>query len=145
MAGSTAPSWSALHPGEVDYASDPAQTISSSVGNPAISRAIDPIAGDGACATVSSADQGTGVATYRLPAVTGNGYTLLSTSLTTYALNPNLIYMQTTAMGESLYLALFVWAAVYFAEFVRATKDDPEKARRSLTKCGFMVSAAMAR
>src|SRR5579863_8884840 len=30
-----------------------------------------------------------------------------------YAANPNLIYMQTTAMGESLYLALFIWAVVY--------------------------------
>src|SRR5690349_16675730 len=36
-----------------------------------------------------------------------------------YALNPNLIYMQATAMTETLYLALFVWAVVYFAEFVR--------------------------
>jgi hypothetical protein len=60
-----------------------------------------------------------------------------------YALNPNLIYMQATAMGESLYLALFVWAAVYFSEFVRDAKEDPESARRSLTKCGLVVSAAM--
>jgi dienelactone hydrolase len=73
----TASSWSGLHPGEVDYSSSAAHTISSAAGNPAISRAIDPIAGDGACATVSSSDQGSGVATYRLPAATGNGYTLL--------------------------------------------------------------------
>ena len=25
--------------------------------------------------------------------------------------------MQATAMGESLYLAFFIWAVVYFAEF----------------------------
>jgi dienelactone hydrolase len=73
----TASSWSGLHPGEVDYSSSAAQTISSAAGNPAISRAIDPIAGNGACATVSSTDQGAGVATYRLPAPTGHGYTLL--------------------------------------------------------------------
>ncbi len=73
----TASSWSALHPGEVDHSSGAAQTISSAAGNPAISRTIDPIAGDGACATVSAADQGSGVATYRLPAVSGAGYTLL--------------------------------------------------------------------
>src|SRR5579864_5268586 len=36
-----------------------------------------------------------------------------------YALNPNLLYMQSTAMGESLYLALFVWSSVFFADFVR--------------------------
>jgi hypothetical protein len=60
-----------------------------------------------------------------------------------YALNPNLLYMQSTAMGESLYLALFIWSAVYFAEFVRLTRDDPERAGSSLKKYGFMVSAAM--
>jgi uncharacterized protein YheU (UPF0270 family) len=60
-----------------------------------------------------------------------------------YALNPNLIYMQTTAMGESLYLALFVWSAVYFAEFVRLARDDPERAGKSLKRCGLVVSAAM--
>jgi dienelactone hydrolase len=73
----TAASWGALHPGEVDYSSSDAQTISSAAGNPAISRTIDPVAGGGACATVAATDQGAGVATYRLPAVTGNGYTLL--------------------------------------------------------------------
>jgi hypothetical protein len=60
-----------------------------------------------------------------------------------YALNPNLIYMQATAMGESLYLALFVWSAVYFAEFVRQVPDDSDHAAKSLKKCGFVVSAAM--
>ena len=45
--------------------------------NPAIAKAIDPISSPGACAQVSSKDQGEGVATYRLPAATGNGYTLL--------------------------------------------------------------------
>ena len=36
-----------------------------------------------------------------------------------YGANPNLIYMQATAMGESLYLAWFIWAAVYFTELAR--------------------------
>ena len=40
-----------------------------------------------------------------------------------YGANPNLIYMQATAMTESLYLALFIWAVVYFAEFIR--KSSP--------------------
>jgi|HubBroStandDraft_6_1064221.scaffolds.fasta_scaffold00018_61 hypothetical protein len=57
-----------------------------------------------------------------------------------YGANPNLIYMQATAMGESLYLALFIWAVVYFAEFARQT--DSEKAARSLTKCGLCLVAA---
>lgn len=60
-----------------------------------------------------------------------------------YALNPNLLYMQATAMTESLYLACFVWSAVFFAEFVREACDDPERVGKTLNKCGFMVSAAM--
>jgi dienelactone hydrolase len=73
----SAPSWAALHPGEVDYSSSPAQTILSGTGSAATSSAIDPIAGQGACATVTATDQGTGVASYRLPAAAGKGYTLL--------------------------------------------------------------------
>lgn len=52
-----------------------------------------------------------------------------------YAANPNLIYMQSTAMGESLYLALFIWAVAYFAEFVRGNP-------RTLIKCGLCLAAA---
>jgi hypothetical protein len=45
-----------------------------------------------------------------------------------YAANPNLIYMQATAMTESVYLALFVWAVVYFAEFIQTLqKNDLQK------------------
>src|SRR5438309_8086799 len=41
------------------------------------------------------------------------------TAAAIYGLNPNLIYMQATAMGEALYLAWFIWVVVYFLEFVR--------------------------
>jgi hypothetical protein len=57
------------------------------------------------------------------------------TAALVYAANPNLIYMQTTAMGESLYLAFFVWAVVYFSEFVRGDA-------KALTKCGVCLAAA---
>ena len=57
------------------------------------------------------------------------------TAAIVYAANPNLIYMQTTAMGESLYLALFIWAVVYFSEFLR---DD----RKAMVKCGLCLAAA---
>ena len=43
-------------------------------------------------------------------------------------------------MGESLYLAFFIWAVVYFAEFAR--QADATKAGRSLTKCGLCLLAA---
>src|SRR5262252_2195060 len=36
-----------------------------------------------------------------------------------YAANPNLIYLQSTAMGESVYLAFFIWAVAYFTDAVR--------------------------
>src|SRR3984957_10360965 len=52
-----------------------------------------------------------------------------------YAANPNLIYMQATAMGESLYLALFIWSIVYFAEFTQG-RDN------ALIKCGLCLAAA---
>ncbi|MGA2375729.1 MAG: hypothetical protein ABSF72_09410 [Candidatus Sulfotelmatobacter sp.] len=52
-----------------------------------------------------------------------------------YGTNPNLIYMQSTAMGESLYLAFFIWAVVYFAEFARGKQQ-------ALTKCGLCLAAA---
>ena len=73
----SASTWAGLHPGEVDFSSPRAQTVTSGAGNPAIAEQIDPVAGPGACATVSAADQGAGVATYRLPAATGSGFTLL--------------------------------------------------------------------
>src|SRR6202051_3776204 len=55
-----------------------------------------------------------------------------------YAVNPNLIYMQATAMGESLYLAFFIWAVVYFAEFAKGNAKAPN----ALTKCGLCLAAA---
>jgi len=60
-----------------------------------------------------------------------------------YCLNPNLIYMQATAMTESLYLALFIWAIVYFADFARHAEDDAKHAARALQKCALLVSTAM--
>ena len=63
-------------PGEVRLQSAPAQTVVSAAGDPTVSAAIDPIAGQGACATTSAADE-PGTANYRLPAATGDGYTLL--------------------------------------------------------------------
>jgi dienelactone hydrolase len=69
--------WSALHPASVVYRAPGSQTILSAAGSPTVSTAVDPVTGQGACATVSATDQGPGVATFRLPAATGTGYTLL--------------------------------------------------------------------
>jgi hypothetical protein len=44
----------------------PGADIGSSAGDPAIGKTLDPVFGGGACPSVSSADQGSGGATYRL-------------------------------------------------------------------------------
>ncbi|MGB6384891.1 MAG: hypothetical protein WBD25_15125 [Terriglobales bacterium] len=78
-----------------------------------------------------------------------------------YGANPNLIYMQVTAMTESIYLALFIWSVVYFVEFLRSlpkngrakevqekTKEDnvdgqkPPGASTSLFRCAWCLAGA---
>jgi hypothetical protein len=64
-----------------------------------------------------------------------------------YATNPNLIYLQATALTEPLYLAWFIWAMVYFNEFVQESGKSGENARQvtassPLVKCGFCLAAA---
>jgi|GEM_PF-3082577 len=71
------PTWAGLHPGEVIYNGGSAQTVTSTGADPSASRVFDPIAGGGACATATAGSQGPGVAVYRLPTVSGPGYTLL--------------------------------------------------------------------
>jgi hypothetical protein len=77
-----------------------------------------------------------------------------------YALNPNLLYMQSTAMTESLSLAFSVWAIVFFGDFSReylrrnATIERKggesapagpslRRAERSLWWCALMLSGEM--
>ena len=84
-----APTWAGLHPGEVDFSAAAAQTVSSGAGNPTVAQAVDPITGPGACATATATDQGTGVASYRLPAATGSGYTLLGSPTVIATLTPS--------------------------------------------------------
>jgi hypothetical protein len=52
-----------------------------------------------------------------------------------YAANPNLMYMQSTAMGETVYLAFFIWAVVYFCEWVHGNPA-------ALTGCGLCLAGA---
>ncbi len=58
-----------------------------------------------------------------------------------YAANPNLIYLQATAMTEALYLALFIWAMVYFNEFVR----ESAKLRRKSPPVRFFICTGQMR
>jgi len=54
-----------------------------------------------------------------------------------FAANPNLLYLQTAALTEPVYLAFFIWAVVYFSEFVQSAKNS-----KSLLKCGACLAAA---
>jgi len=58
-----------------------------------------------------------------------------------YAANPNLLYLQATAMTESLYLALFIWAVVFAAEWLQAR--DAATGRKKLERCVVVVAGAM--
>ncbi len=64
-----------------------------------------------------------------------------------YGANPNLLYLQATAMTEALYLALVLWATVHFSEFVAALRAPEQPARaaagKSLERCGALLAAAM--
>jgi len=57
------------------------------------------------------------------------------TAALVYGANPNLIYLQTTAMGEAVYLAFFIWSVMYLSEFVRGNA-------KALVKCGWCLAAA---
>jgi 4-amino-4-deoxy-L-arabinose transferase-like glycosyltransferase len=65
-----------------------------------------------------------------------------------YALNPNLLYLQTTAMNESIFLAFFIWALVYLDEFLKgcfpgANPPVPTarmKPNRALEACGIALA-----
>lgn len=69
-----------------------------------------------------------------------------------YGANPNLIYMQTTAMTESLYLCLFIWAVVFFAACIRefqaadpvnnSSATNKSRAQIPLNRCAWCLVGA---
>lgn len=69
-----------------------------------------------------------------------------------YAANPNLIYLQSTAMTETVYLAFFIWATVFFAEFLaQESRDVAEQgigsesashSGNSLVRCALCLTGA---
>jgi hypothetical protein len=72
-----------------------------------------------------------------------------------YALNPNLLYLQTTAMNEPILLAFFIWSLVYLDEFLRGTSASVPasglqpatlRPRQALEYCGIcMYGGALTR
>jgi hypothetical protein len=58
-------------------------------------------------------------------------------------LNPNLIALQATAMTEPIYLAFFIWAAIFFSDFVSAAgKRTNPQSKSPLTRCGLCLAGA---
>jgi hypothetical protein len=57
-----------------------------------------------------------------------------------FAANPNLVYLQSTAMTEPLSLALNLWALVWLARFV--TDPVGPRSRGALLRCGALLCAA---
>jgi len=60
-----------------------------------------------------------------------------------YGANPNLLYVQTTALNEPLSMALLIWAVVWFADFTRAALTvAPPLSRPELERQGGDVPVA---
>ena len=64
-----------------------------------------------------------------------------------YFLNPSLLYMQATAMGESIYLALMIWAVYYLDVFARGLEDRAATGKitpaKALTRCAMLLACAI--
>jgi hypothetical protein len=61
-----------------------------------------------------------------------------------YGLNPGLLYMQTTAMTEPLFLAEMIWSVLLIVEHSRALKDGKQKrASRLLVWAGVVLVCAV--
>ena len=66
-----------------------------------------------------------------------------------FALNPNLLYMQSTAMTETIFLATFIWSLVYLDELLRGLFPDERslpaalKPTQAVQRCGVVLAAAI--
>jgi 4-amino-4-deoxy-L-arabinose transferase-like glycosyltransferase len=64
-------------------------------------------------------------------------------ALAFFAANPNLLYLQTTAMTEPLFLCEMIWAAVWLVEWRSSIETDPRKAGRLLWSIAIVLVAAV--
>jgi hypothetical protein len=61
-----------------------------------------------------------------------------------FALNPGLLYMQTTAMNEPLFLCQMVWSALFLTAFLRGIEAGNHKAAgRAIIACGLVLVTAV--
>jgi hypothetical protein len=69
-------------------------------------------------------------------------WALLATAF--YGLNPNLLYLATTAMTEPLFLALLIWLALVTMECVEAIRiGEDKRASRRMVALGVLIFAAV--
>src|SRR5258708_23950548 len=60
-----------------------------------------------------------------------------------FALNPNVIYLQATAMTEPVYLTFFIWTVVFFSQALRACRSgDSSLANKALVRAGLCLASA---
>ena len=61
-----------------------------------------------------------------------------------FALNPGLLYMQTTAMTEPLFLCQIIWSALFLVAFLRGVAaGDQRRAGNALVACGLVLVTAV--
>jgi len=60
-----------------------------------------------------------------------------------FAANPNVLYVQATALNEPLYLACFIWAVLFFVESSRSLRRGVPQAGVSLEKGAIALTAAI--
>jgi hypothetical protein len=59
-----------------------------------------------------------------------------------FVANPNLLYMQATAMTEALFVALMVWAVYFLLSFTIRIRAHDDRAGQALVWCGVMLTGA---
>jgi hypothetical protein len=64
-------------------------------------------------------------------------------ALAFFALNPNLLYLQTTAMTEPLFLCEIIWLAVWLVEWRAALGNDAARADRHLFLIALILVASV--
>lgn len=61
-----------------------------------------------------------------------------------FALDPSLLYAQTTALNEPLCLALMIWAVIFLVEYLRALdREETDMAGKQLIACGLVLVGAV--
>lgn len=60
-----------------------------------------------------------------------------------YGINPNLLYLQTTAMTEPLFLCELIWAIVWLVEWHASLADRPGGSPRRLWQIAFVLVASV--